>query len=1450
MEKVYEWTRFWCPEGENYYIDREGYLIDPKYQFSPNSHLIVNPLERKEKCIILLGEPGAGKTIAMESYNSNLEKKFKNSSNKILPINLRIIGDQISFKSEIFENSIFKDWLNADYNLFLLLDSFDECYIRTSVIAHLLSEYLKRISQNRIFLRIACRTGYWPTGLKSELIKIFGKDNVLVFELVPLRKEDVEIAAKSSVKKSDMKSPMNFLKKIRTLEAVPFAVRPITLQALINHYNRYGALPNTKKDIYYSNCLRLCEEFDSLRRKEFLNCEFTPEQRFVVASKYAALCIFSKHKGIWTGFNMENIEVGYIPKSIIRLYQESIKDSEFVVTDKCIEETLACGLFTTSDPRREWAHWTFLEYLAAYYIIHTNLPLVQILSLIENPFDPERKVVPQLRGVVSWLCSINEDLFNVILYSEPELLLRSDITHYSKDLKEKIVFTLLENYDYSPIRVNILGFIQYFKKLCYFGLENQIMEFILQIDKSWESKRFAIMIAEECGFLSLASNFIELILDNNQNIQVRIAASRALESFSQSNEINNLNKLIPIALSDAPIDNDYFDLKGLCLIILWPKIIHPNDLFDHLPEPNLGYVGNYSRFLFERLVEGLSESGIEKALIWIKERLKDISRFSLFRRIIDLILSKTLNFIANKNIFETLSNTVCIILSDKNYLEDRYIEKSSFQSKLSKDQEIRRNLLRSVLKKISSSERILYQLLVNFYQINIQEFTEQPLNQSRLFELLVPDDLDWLINELENSNDDEYNQKIAFLINRMFPRDLNHYDRGYELDRKFPALHKYFIYWFGPIKIDSEEAYRMRRDYKTITEFERSSNHTIIEEFPQIPQTIKPSPTKKIESLLNQFESGNIDAWSYLNILMMFNENNVRKGNELNPDITSLQGWTYASENLHIRIIECAKKYLYHGEPNLGSWVGTSILYRPAYAGYRALRLIFEFDVDFFNNLPVDIWKKWTPIVLLFKIETYDNQKNQRERKIRSKILEKAYLYGKEELIETLSAEIDFENKHNRGLSIIHVIENIWDDDIAKLLYDKAIDENFKPEVRGDLFDTLCRHNFAQIEEFIKDLLSKPLPDKGVKRDLTIKAVKALMLHSSKGGWDLVFPIIQDNKDWGKGLIEFISEEDRFSRELLTKYSIDQLSDLYIWLADQYSYKTDPQLIEHPRIQTMDDSVRELRDQILKFIEARGSFESVGALRKIMAKLPQMKDILSFRLVRAQEIARKYTWDAPNPQDVLELFKNSSSRLIQSGEQLLDTLNESFERLEDKLQGRGYHPKARDLWDRQKDGKFRPIYENELSNYIKNYLIEYFSKNIVIQREVEVDEISKTDLLITLINLNAKPHQNPKVEVVIEVKGSWHQEIKESMQDQLLGRYMRPRAYNYGLYLVGWFRSPYWDPSDNRKGKNNRKFPTLNDLKIFLENQAVELSKEEFMIESKIIDASLTTIYKIRESNK
>lgn len=127
MVKKYPWQRFWIPMGGLVMVDQSGYLIDPEipsYQYYSSKVLDFETINQ-QLCLVLLGEPGQGKTHALEdAQNAPLPDDAKS-----LKINLKGKSDLNRIEREIFEHPDFKAWLEGNDLLYVFIDSLDECAI-------------------------------------------------------------------------------------------------------------------------------------------------------------------------------------------------------------------------------------------------------------------------------------------------------------------------------------------------------------------------------------------------------------------------------------------------------------------------------------------------------------------------------------------------------------------------------------------------------------------------------------------------------------------------------------------------------------------------------------------------------------------------------------------------------------------------------------------------------------------------------------------------------------------------------------------------------------------------------------------------------------------------------------------------------------------------------------------------------------------------------------------------------------------------------------------------------------------------------------------------------------------------------------------------------------------------------------------------------------------------
>ncbi len=271
----YAWKRFWYPLSADIDLGDGGYLTDPEGEYGE----ILNPrafsLEKIDSspCLVLLGEPGIGKSRALQEADATL--KF----------DLGAFQSDQTLVDDIFRHSEMLAWGAGAHRLKLSLDSLDEGRIAIGNLSKILLREFAKLKPNvaRLSLRISCRSADWPTTFEDGLRDLWGEGLVAVYQLAPLRRRDVLAAAAANAIDAEL-----FLREIDRSEAVAFAIKPVTLGFLIRCFKTEGKLPATRTALYLEGCRGLCEESQE-RRDTATAGKLSPEARLAVVSRIAAL---------------------------------------------------------------------------------------------------------------------------------------------------------------------------------------------------------------------------------------------------------------------------------------------------------------------------------------------------------------------------------------------------------------------------------------------------------------------------------------------------------------------------------------------------------------------------------------------------------------------------------------------------------------------------------------------------------------------------------------------------------------------------------------------------------------------------------------------------------------------------------------------------------------------------------------------------------------------------------------------------------------------------------------------------------------------------------------------------------------------------------------------------------------------------------------------------------
>ncbi|MEY9912830.1 hypothetical protein ABIA35_009097 [Catenulispora sp. MAP12-49] len=209
-----------------------------------------------------------------------------------------------------------------------------------------------------------------------------------------------------------------------------------------------------------------------------------------------------------------------------------------------------------------------------------------------------------------------------------------------------------------------------------------------------------------------------------------------------------------------------------------------------------------------------------------------------------------------------------------------------------------------------------------------------------------------------------------------------------------------------------------------------------------------------------------------------------------------------------------------------------------------------------------------------------------------------------------------------------------------------------------------------------------------------------------------------------------------------------------------------------------------------------------------------------------------------------QLAADPRHRIVDSSAQLLSVVVEALEAFHAELHGD--IPLVSSLWDQTGTGRatFKPKNEAKLSDEIARWLRHSLADSgIVVNREVQVRrlrESAQSEAADIVVQATATGRHENTATVIIEVKGGWNRETLTAMRSQLTERYLAAHPDAAGLYLVGWYLCPEWDPEDRRRRTAHKTLGSIGSLRSELSSQAREI-KERCPIHSQVLDLRLSS---------
>jgi len=1401
----YDWKRFWCPREGTINLGDEGFLVDPESEHALWLHPNVVPFEklRETQCLALLGEPGIGKSEAINSIRDEMEKSLQDSSATCLFIDLNDVGEEGRLIKEVFENEKIIRWEKGDHILHLILDSLDECKIQIKHVGMVLFKQLKRLQDHlpRLRFRIVSRTADWPMVLENGLRELWG-DNFKAYELVPLRKKDVQIAAEAEgivVQK--------FFEEISQTNSAPFAIKPITLKFLLSGFAS-GGFPKSREALYEMGCLRLCEETNQ-NRVDLLASGAIPnlpiEEKLRLAARIAGIFQLCKKTTILLGSSQDGVKDGEIPLAEILIGDENFESEKKTITENQIRGVLGTSLFSSRGQNRMgFSHQTYSEFLASYYLKLHSVQGSKILPLFENTSEVGRGLIPQLYETASWVAGWNQDFFSRISRTEPQVLLRGDCENWTDADRSRLVDSLLIGISQGEVNYREIGPFQNYEKVKHGNLAKQLKPWLTDKTKSEDARSVALRIGAICKTVDLANEVSDLALDISENLHLRKDAAWAVAELGEE---YSTRKMLPLVYCKTG-DDSQDELKGYALKGLWPRFISPKELFDNLTLPkDPHFFGGYSSFVRYHIHPELTSESLPIALEWLTKTHSSRSDAYCFQALSDETVLKSWDYLETPPVFERFVE-LCIEFLKSHHPLIHDPKKQEENKENFGDQKFRRKVSKAI---IESSQGKNLSFLLRW---------EWP-------HFIRNEDFDWCLQELFVSKGktlEEIWVDLSWFLFRQQPESSFLSSTMIEARKKCPRLFERTREYFDPVELGSERAKKLKAEYEEELSWKRK------------PETKKLDwpPSERAAYYLDQFEKGKMDAWWALLREMTLEETSTHynDGMLFGEDFYSFPGWKNKTDGIKERIIASAWKYL-EAKPEIdfkgvfrGSLGGREI------AGFRALQLISDRCSDEFSKLSSETFSYWLPVSLYFY-----NMHFQGDSK---KFLSIAQKRVPQRLTELFIESIVIGLEKGEPQFNLKLAANYWSSALADFLYEKLADLEDKPLFWGQFLRTLVINEDRRAIDLALAKLSLPYLDENQNEEIVLQSGNALLSGNRQDFWKPIWEKIQTEPEFGKRLLMCFSYglHGDFG-EFALRREFCEIADLYIWLARNFPYEQDP---HHTGSYTPDedDAVRDFRNFLLRKLEKSGSPFAFRALEKVVSELKEYHWLKTVLLEARQKVLEK-TWLPLSHKEFILSINKPEARVVRNASDLQDLLIETLEKIEVYLHGETSAVPA--LWNEWND-LFRPKTENQFSDWMK-LQIESHLKGVpvVAAREVEIRSRmasqpgERTDILVSAMVPSLFNGQYEKVQVIIEVKGCWHDEVKTGMQTQLVERYLEANQCKNGIFLVGWFLGGSWDDADSRK-KSSPKI-SIREARQLFSSQAHDLSQKGFQVVSFVMDTSI-----------
>lgn len=1341
---MHPWKRFWRPEGVEISCgySGEGFFDDPEQgglgTYNKKCKTLPELLEN-HPVLILCGPPGSGKSTELEEVSKGLahSKAVEVIFRAATAFGTGHLLPDLSVRSKEWQRA-----LAAGKRILFFVDGIDEALQREQTLLSSLIELLKAEPLDQVTLIISCRSALWQSDTGEGLARLWGREETdFVYEICPLRLSDVSQAV-------DNELPGRreaFFQEIDRSEVQPLARWPITLNMLIEAFRLDSSLPSSRAKLYRSAIDRLVEEWNERRETNLrsISPDWIPGEKVQLARRIAAQMIFGAKKALVR--LDQNLDPDCLSYSEILGDQSSEEVSpgvSFPITRQKLDRLSETRLFESAgstDSRGasavKFSHRTLAELLAGEYVAGLGSEELRRLFFVRQG-SGEELIVPQLLQTAAWLAGSpkGDHFFDLMLSLHPEAFLLADLAPFGDDQKSTIILRLLEKAsggDPGPDRAVSKAS----HSLKFPGIEKLLKSAILDEKANLHARRFALNLARTCRISEL-SEAVWSILDRPDD-PMTLEAAQTLRYVEEEPE-SNRDRLLKLASGETHADGSD-TLKGVALDLLVPRCVPVREVLGLLTPPQIeSYCGTYHMFLTHKLPKAVTGEDISSCLDFLRSKHWCFDTSSPYGN----FATRVFELACENQSSSAISDRLVLLLLDK---------------------------ARNFQPLPRGAERHGDEVYFGS-QENAEDFIESFLNHPEV----TSDDVDLKIGRISGLS-------LAFLLQRLpfapperralwakairylartedraENRELlqRRYDEYEELRNVFPPIRK-------PGHDLHDTLHRFERAGELILARHRKKNEARLRRIRKEHLTWE----EVFRTGVAQCCSGEARGW----INVVYGAHGDSDSQEwANSGVLGSELFMKLTEHERESVRTCARRFLVEFDDERGEEDNRTNWSEAANEAVKCFRNEIADD----PLLRKAVSEKWIGAI----IDSFNNGEDTHLEMVRL-----AYEFNPTEAKRWMRKLLD-RQLHEDGegwLSVLRSFENAWDRTLSIELADFLAGSKVKPRSMREGLHHLLEFDAVFGAELVTDKLDAIRRDDPTLGNSVSRAVVGVAwFFAAEAEMESAWPLIAGNAQSARALFLEISRDlDWRELKFLDRISASRIADLLLLFFSLFPPKDDPPMRHEMTFVTSLDECIQLRSGLIRALTKRGEIEE---LRRFLRSLPSNEaDLYKWNLEEAKQNRAMQEWIPACPGELLRLVRISNGSLIRNADDLLEVVLASLSRFQDDLQQHNLHR----VWDGDSP-KREEFVSKELTSWLKNDL-----KNIAVNREVEVNRWNeRVDIKIEAFTKNEK-HSIPFT-VIIEVKRAHNGEIPESINTQLVEKYLLPNpGWTHGIYLVAWFYS-------------------------------------------------------------